>query len=424
MIEIKGKYNTAKVFSDYVEESAVEQIEHLLDQEYVAGSKVRIMPDVHAGKGSTIGTTMTITDKIVPNIVGVDIGCGMLTIPLGKTEIDLPEFDKQVKRSIPSGAGVYHNKAKYECDFVNDLRCYKYIKTQNLTRMVGTLGGGNHFVELDRDDKGNVYLVVHSGSRNLGLQVCNYYQDVAIKNYRKGFDETQAIIEKCKAEGRSRDIQNELKAWHRNHELIPPQLCYLTGSDKDDYLHDMCISQEFASYNRWAMANELLTNYFYPMDVKLSSTFKLKIKAKGFKISTEGFETLHNYIDIEKNIIRKGAISALAGEKVLIPINMRDGAIIATGKGIEDMNFSLPHGAGRLMSRKAALSNIDMDDFQQSMKGIYSTVVGAGTLDEAPQAYRTMDTILRELDGLIDNVEIIRPIYNFKAVESKDRKWR
>ena len=424
MIELQGKYNTAKIFTDNVEPSAIEQIEHLLDQEFISGSKIRVMPDVHAGAGCTIGTTLTVTDKIVPNLVGVDIGCGMLTIPLGKIEIDLPKFDNQVKRSIPSGAGVYHKTAKYEFDRASELKCYGQIKTSNLSVMLATLGGGNHFIELGKDDEDNIYLVIHSGSRNLGKQVCDYYQDLAIKKYRSGFGEVKAIIEQCKAENRSRDIEKEVREWHKNHELVPPQLCYLMGEDKDDYLHDMRICQEYASVNRLAMANELLKNYFYPMDVKLTDTFKLKIKEKGFKLSTAGFETLHNYIDLERGIIRKGAISAQSGERVLIPINMRDGAIIATGKGIEDMNYSLPHGAGRLMSRTVAESNIQLEDFKKSMEGIYSSVIGEGTLDEAPQAYRDMDTMLESLHGLIDDIKIIRPIYNFKAIERKDRRWR
>ena len=424
MIELKGKYNTAKVFADTVEESAVSQIEHLLNQEFIKGSKIRVMPDVHAGMGCTIGTTLTITDKIVPNLVGVDIGCGMLTIPLGKTEIDLPKFDQQVRRSVPSGAGVYHKKAKYEFDRVQELKCYSKIKTTNLSVMLGTLGGGNHFIELDKDNEGNIYLVIHTGSRNLGKQVCDYYQDLAIANYRNGFDEVHAIIRKCKEENRKKDIEKEIRTWHKNHGLVPPQLCFLTGEDKDDYLHDMKISQEYASYNRWAIANELLKNYFHPMDVKFTTTFKLKIKEKGFRLSTEGFETLHNYIDLEHNIIRKGAISAKSHERVLIPINMRDGAIIATGKGIEDMNFSLPHGAGRLMSRTIAEKNINLEEFKKSMQGVYSSVVGEGTLDEAPQAYRDMNTMLDALEGLIDDVEIIRPIYNFKAIEKKGKHRR
>ena len=335
MVELKGKYNTAKIFTDDVESSAIEQIINLLDQEFISGSKVRVMPDVHAGMGCTIGTTMTVTDKIVPNLVGVDIDCGMLTVPLGKIDIDFRKFDQQVKRSIPSGAREYHNSAKYEFDGVSELRCYKHIKTANTDRMVGTLGGGNHFIELDQDDGDNVYLVVHTGSRNLGKQVCDYYQDLAIKNYRNGFGEVRAIIEKCKAENRSRNIETEVRAWHKNRDdVIPPSLCYLTGNDKDDYLNDMDICQRFASYNRWAIVNELLKNYFYPMNVKFSTTFKLKIKEKELNLSTEGFVTIHNYIDLDNNIIRKGAISAREGEKVLIPVNMRDGAIIAYGKGL------------------------------------------------------------------------------------------
>jgi len=392
MIELKGTYGTAKVFTNEVEDTAITQIKELLEQDFIKDSKIRIMPDVHAGMGCTIGTTLTITDKVVPNLVGVDIGCGMLTIPLEKTEIDLPKFDKQIKRSIPSGAGVYHKEAKYDFPDIQNLMCYKYIKTSNVDRMIGTLGGGNHFIELDKDKNGNIYLVIHSGSRNLGKQVCDYYQKLAIQN--------------------------------NSSKQIPRQLCYLTGEDKDDYLHDMRICQEYASYNRWAMANELLKNYFYPMNVRFSETYKLKIKEKGFKLSTEGFETIHNYIDHDYNIIRKGAISAQSGEKVLIPINMRDGAIIAAGKGIEDMNYSLPHGAGRLMSRKVAEKSIDLEEFKKSMKGVYSSVVGEGTLDEAPQAYRDMKTMLEALDGLIDDVHIVKPIYNFKAIEKKDRKWR
>jgi len=424
MIEIKGKYNTAKIFTNDIEPSAIEQIENLLDQAFVAGSRVRVMPDVHWGMGCAIGTTMTATDKIVPNLVGVDIGCGMLTVPLGKTEIDCEKFDRQVKRSIPSGAGEYYNSAKYAFDGTEALKCHKYIKTSNVDRMAGTLGGGNHFIELDADSAGEIYLVVHTGSRNLGKQVCDYYQDLAVKNYRNGFADARAIVDKCKAENRSRDIEKELKAWHKDKDIVPPSLCYLTGGDKDDYLYDMEICQRFASFNRWAIVNELLKNYFYPMDVRFTDTYKLKIKEKEFKLSTEGFETVHNYIDLENNIIRKGAISAQAGEQVLIPVNMRDGAIIARGKGIADMNCSLPHGAGRLMSRTAAEQNIDVEDFIKSMEGIYSSVVGEDTLDEAPQAYRDMDTVLSALDGLIDAAAVVKPVYNFKAVEKKNRRWK
>jgi RNA-splicing ligase RtcB len=290
--------------------------------------------------------------------------------------------------------------------------------------MMGTLGGGNHFIELDKDDDENIYLVIHTGSRNIGLQVCEYYQGLAIKKYRNTNDEVTEIVEKCKAEGRARDIEKEIRKWHKEQDLIPAELCYLTGQDMEDYLHDMRICQEYAAMNRWAIATELLNNYFYPMDVRFTSTLKLKIKEKGFKISGEGFETPHNFIDLEHKIIRKGSISAQAGERVLIPINMRDGALIACGKGIEDMNYSLPHGAGRLMSRKTAKKNINIDEFKKSMKNVYSSVVGEGTLDEAPQAYRDMETILTALDGLIDDVKIIKPIYNFKAIEKKERKWR
>ena len=424
MIEIKGKYTNAVVFASDVEESATEQIQTLCDQPFAEGSKIRVMPDVHAGTGCTIGTTLTITDKVVPNLVGVDIGCGMLTIPLGKIEIDLPKFDQQVKRSVPAGAGAYHNEAKYGFAYMFELKCFKQIKTENVGRMTGTLGGGNHFIELDMDNDGNVYLVIHSGSRNLGLQVCNHYQQLAIDNYRKDKPEIAAIVERCKAEGRSRDIESELKAWHRNHPGIPPQLCYLEDHDKDDYLHDMKICQAYALYNRWAIANEILKHYFYQLDVKLTSSHKLKVKGKGFKISTEGFETFHNYIDTDNGIIRKGAISAQAGEKVLIPINMRDGSIIAVGKGNSDWNYSAPHGAGRLMSRSVARDTIDVQEYRESMSNVYSSTVGEGTLDEAPQAYKSIDYILENIKETVDVEKIISPIYNFKAAEDKSRRWK
>ena len=424
-IEIQGKYTTAKIFAHTIEDTAKEQVQTMTDQPFAKGSKISIMPDVHAGKGCTIGTTMTITDKVVPNLVGVDIGCGMLTVPLGKVKIDLPKFDQQVKRSIPSGAGKYHKNPVGTSDYVyEELRCLKKINLKNLDNMLGTLGGGNHFIELDKDEEDNIYLVIHSGSRNLGRLVCDYYQKLAIDTYRHGFEEVQEIIGKCKEEGRSRDIEGEIKAWHASKDIIPPQLCYLTGQDKEDYLHDMKICQQWASQNRLVMAQELLKHYFYPMDVKFSETLKLKIKEKGFKISTQAFETPHNYIDTEKQIIRKGAISAQKGEQVIIPINMRDGAILAWGEGIADMNYSLPHGAGRLMSRKKALETIKVEEFKDSMTGVYSSVVGEGTLDEAPQAYKSMETLLEILEGMVEDLTVIKPIYNFKAAEDPNRRWK
>jgi len=378
--------NNVKIFATDIESEAIDQINTLAAQASFAGQKIRIMPDVHAGMGCVIGFTSTMGDYVIPNVVGVDIGCGMLTLPLGKMDIDLPKFDNQVKRSVPAGAGFYHKDDKYSFPRLAELRCYDKINTKNAARMLGTLGGGNHFIELDKDDNGEIYLVIHTGSRNIGKQVCDYYQKLAIANL-KGSD-------------------------------VPRELCYLTGSDKDDYLHDMKIAQEYATMNRWAIATQILENYFYPAKVSLSERFELKIDRI---LECQGFETIHNYIDFEQFIIRKGAISAREGERVLIPLNMRDGAIIAVAKGTEDTNFSLPHGAGRSKSRTNAKASITLDEFTRSMEGIYTTTANQETIDEAPQAYKTIESILPFVEENAHIEHIIRPTYNFKAAE--DRSW-
>ncbi len=366
-MEIQGKYNIAKVFTDKLEDGARDQILELLNQDFVENSKIRIMPDVHQGIGCVIGFTGDLGDKVIPNIVGVDIGCGMLTIELGQISIDLSELDGVIRKNIPSGTGT-HNERKLRFPKLQDLFSYRQLKnTKRIERSLGSLGGGNHFIEVGIDKKSNKYLVIHSGSRNLGKQVADLYQKLA--------------IDLCQDKGN-----------------YPKALCYLTGDSRDRYLHDMKICQEYASLNRKFMANIILSKMF----------------GKGLEDFIH-FETVHNYINFKDNIIRKGAISAYKDEKVLIPINMRDGSIIGIGKGNPDWNYSAPHGAGRLMSRKTAKEEIDLEDFIKSMEGIYSTSVGQKTLDESPFAYKPIEEILENIGQTIEVIHIIKPIYNFKA---------
>jgi len=368
MIELKGKYNTAKVFTDTAEQSAVTQIEHLLDQEFVAGSKIRVMPDAHMGMGCTIGATMTITDKIVPNLVGVDIGCGMETALLRDKRIELAQLDKAIHQYIPAGFSVRKIKHHFvdEID-LHALRCAKHVDLNRAVLSIGTLGGGNHFIELGKNDSGQLYLVIHSGSRNLGKQVCEHYQNAAADTLGR------------KGKGADR------------------VLAYLEGTLFDDYLHDMGIIQRYADLNRKAIIREL----------------EKRVK---FKI-IEQFTTVHNYIDLDLMILRKGAISAQKGERVLIPMNMRDGSLVCMGKGNEDWNYSAPHGAGRIMSRNVAKRSITLTQYEKSMKGIYSSTVNKSTIDEAPSAYKPMDEIIANIGDTADIVETIKPIYNFKAAE-------
>lgn len=402
MIEIIGKYNTAKCFTSQIEEGAKEQIKNVCDVEAFAGSKIRIMPDVHAGKGCTIGTTMTITDKIVPSMVGVDIGCGMYTVYLGKIDIDFEKID-EVAHFIPSGRNVW--EGRQERFDLTQLRCYRNLKdSKRLERSLGTLGGGNHFIEIDVDDEGEKYLVIHSGSRNLGTQVAEYYQQIAVdlnlgkEEYFKKRDE---IIATYKAEGRRTEIQGELKRLEKEFELkepsLPRDLCYLYGTFMEDYLHDVDICQKFAERNRAKMAEIILE------------------RAGITQIET--FQTIHNYVDVKDMILRKGSVSAKKDEKLLIPINMRDGSLICIGKGNEDWNFSAPHGAGRLMSRSTALERLTMEEYKKEMEGIYSTCVSTATLDESPMAYKSMDEIIGHIEPTVKIVKRIKPVYNFKASE-------
>lgn len=404
-MELFGEYSSARVFTDNLEEGAREQIIKLLDQEFVENAKVRIMPDVHEGMGCVIGFTADMGEKVIPNIVGVDIGCGMLTVELGNIDMDLPKLDKIIHNKIPSGQNV-HSGRKERYTKLQELYCFRELKnTKRIERSIGTLGGGNHFIEVGIDSKNNRYLVIHSGSRNLGTQVANLYQRLAIdlcSDKEDYFEKREYIIESYKVKGKKKQINKVLDELKRQYEdkkpKYPKELCYLTGEYRERYLHDMEICQEYASLNRKTIANIILESLF-GKDI----------------YDFRHFETIHNYIDFRDNIIRKGAISAYKGEKILIPINMRDGSIIAVGKGNPDWNYSAPHGAGRIMSRTVAKEDLSLEDFQRSMKGIYSTSVHKGTLDESPFAYKSMDDILENIHDTVEVLDIIKPIYNFKA---------
>lgn len=398
MFEIKGKVNTALCYAKVVEEEAIEQIRRMCDYEFTQGSKIRIMPDVHAGKGCTIGTTMTVVDKAVPNIVGVDIGCGMYTVNLGKGNIDFEKFD-EAAHFVPSGKNVW--EGRQERFDLTVLRCYRSLKnTKWLERSLGTLGGGNHFIEIDEAQDGTKYLVIHSGSRNLGKQVAEIYQQLAIdlnKGKETYFQERDEIIRTYKAAGRRKEIQAALEkiSWQKREATMPEDLCYLYGTYFEDYLYDVEICQKFAKRNREKMAEILLNR-------------------TGMN-GTDAFHTIHNYIDTNEMILRKGAIAAHDGEKVLIPINMRDGSVLAVGKGNVEWNYSAPHGAGRLMSRTKAKESLSMEEYKKVMEGIYTTSVNEETLDEAPMAYKSLEDIIDVIKESVDVIDIMKPIYNFKA---------
>ncbi|MBE5889081.1 MAG: RtcB family protein [Lachnospiraceae bacterium] len=398
VLEIKGKVNTALCYAQVVEDEAIEQIRRMCDHDFTQGSQICIMPDVHSGKGCTIGTTMTIKDKVVPNIVGVDIGCGMYTVNIGKGDVDFEKLDAAA-HFIPSGKQVWDGR-KERFD-LQELRCYRSLKqTKWLERSIGTLGGGNHFIEVDEAADGTKYLVIHSGSRNLGKQVADIYQQLAI-DLNKGIEDyliqRDEIIRTYKEQGRRQEIQAALKqiAWERREATIPEDLCYLYGTYLEDYLHDVEICQRFAKRNRELMAEILME--------------------KAGLTGTDAFHTIHNYIDTDEMILRKGAIAAHKGEKVLIPINMRDGSVLAIGKGNPDWNYSAPHGAGRLMSRSKAKEALSLEEYQETMAGIYTTSVCEATLDEAPMAYKRLEDIIDVIRESVDVIDVMKPIYNFKA---------
>lgn len=398
---IEGMYNQAVIYIDNIEENALKQIKLLCNQEFTRGEKIRIMPDVHAGMGCTIGTTITIHNKVVPNLVGVDIGCGMETIQIKNKHLELQQLDKLIYEKIPAGFSIRETPHSYNEEIdLNELRCLKQAKI-NLDRAVkslGTLGGGNHFIEADKDEEGKLYIVIHSGSRHLGVEVASYYQNIAFEQLTDKRKEIQQIIQQYKSEGREQEIHTAIEQFKKeNHLEIPKTLCYLEGDAFEDYIHDMKIVQRFAMLNRKAMMKELIKG------------LKLKVE--------EEFSTIHNYIDTEKMILRKGAVSAKEGEKLLIPINMRDGSLICIGKGNKDWNESAPHGAGRLMSRSEAKQSFTVSEFKKQMKGIYTTSVNIETLDECPMAYKSMQDIIENISDTVEIRKIIKPIYNFKAAE-------
>ena len=400
MIEIIGLYNSALCFTPALEPTAEAQIRAVCDQEAFAGCKIRIMPDVHAGKGCTIGTTMTIRDKIVPGMVGVDIGCGMETVRLAEKEIDFAALDELIRREIPSGQNIRTDEHPLNGEIdLRQLRCAPYVSIERAKHSIGTLGGGNHFIEVDRGEQGELYLVIHSGSRYLGKQVCEYYQDQGrFAMWGGARHQIDALIAEYRAAGRWQEIQGAVQELRREHPInIPKELAYVEGKLFDDYIHDMRITQRFAVLNRKAMTEVIL---------------------RGLGLTKlEEFTTVHNYIDTDKMILRKGSVSATAGQKLLIPINMRDGSLICIGRGNEDWNCSAPHGAGRIMSRKQALAQLSMDEYAAEMEGIWSSCVVRDTLDESPMAYKPMDEIVSEIGPTADIVERIRPVYNFKASE-------
>ena len=406
MQEVTGKYNTAKVFTDVVDEKSLQQIKTLCDQEFTSGARIRLMPDVHAGAGCTIGTTMTIKDKIVPNLVGVDIGCGMETLMIHKDseaaqKFDPAQLDMIIRKNIPCGFDIRKFEHQYvaEVEWDNIKGIYNKHRAQ---LSLGTLGGGNHFIEADKDEEGNLFIVVHSGSRHAGLEIAEYYQEMAWRQLNgKIKADLDAMISRLKAEGRETEI--EVKRVEMNAQIktqIPKDLAYVSGYLFDDYINDMRIMQHFAMLNRKAMIN----------------TISIGLHLKKEEI-VDQFTTIHNYIDTENMILRKGAVSAQKGEKLLIPINMRDGSLICLGKGNEDWNCSAPHGAGRVMSRMKAKKELSMEEFKAEMSGIYSTTVTKETLDEAPMAYKTMDDIVANIAPTADILNVIKPIFNFKAAD-------
>lgn len=409
MIELQGKHNTAKVFTDNIDSETISQIITLLNQPYAAESDIRIMPDCHSGAGCVIGTTMTLKSKVCPNLVGVDLGCGMLTVQLKekKPDIDLKELDEIIQKHVPSGFNVHDDalfKTPLDC---RQLKCFGKagINDTLAYRSVGTLGGGNHFIELDKDPDGSLYLVVHTGSRHLGLEVAHYYQNLAwecLTDLRRNYDfqsKKHALIEKLQSEGKQATISKAVQRLYADYRANVPatskDLAYVEGADFDDYIHDMKLVQEHACANRAAIADAIMNHMGWH--------------------ETDRFETIHNYIDTDNMILRKGAVSAQKGERLLIPMNMRDGSLICTGRGNPDWNFSAPHGAGRILSRAKAKEVLNMADFAKTMEGIYSTSVSETTLDESPMVYKPMQEIMENIKDTVIIEKIIKPVYNFKA---------
>lgn len=410
MFELSGKYNTCKIFTDNCDNETISQLTDLLNQESVKGSKIRIMPDTHAGKGCVIGTTMTLQDKVIPNLVGVDIGCGMLAIKLKEKEIDLKLLDEVINEYIPAGFEIHESPVSRS--FADKI--IAPVDVDKAFKSLSSLGGGNHFLEIDRDSRGNLWLVVHTGSRHLGIEVCEYYQNRAYEKLQesaKGGSLKQLInstISELKTAHHEKEISKQIEKIKADYERenntkVPRELAYLTGQDFDDYIHDMQLTQQHAAINRKCIADTIITK----MDLHSVS--------KDCCYDEDYFDTIHNYIDCDNMILRKGSVSAELGERLIIPMNMRDGSLICIGKGNPDWNYSAPHGAGRIMSRSQAKDRVNLDDFEESMKGIYSTSVCESTIDESPFVYKPMQEIIDNIKDTVEIIDIIKPIYNFKA---------
>lgn len=404
MKTIEGKYTSAVVYSDTAEDSALGQVQALCDQPFAKDSKIRLMPDIHAGKGCTIGTTMTFTDKICPNIVGVDIACGLYVVQLKEKRVNLPELDSCIRKNVPAG---YRQIRKKTHKFARDSRIDELIGYPGdymyCQRSLGSVGAGNHFVELDKDDEGNLYLVIHSGSRNPGSNICKWYQDKAYKRLKQKYQTViDGIIRHYHQTGQTDRIEEEIEKYKTETAEPIYELSYVEGELFDNYLHDMKILQHYADLNRKAIAEVIMS------EMNLHEV--------------DSFTTIHNYVDVENKIIRKGAVSAQKGERLIIPMNMRDGALICVGKGNSEWNSSAPHGAGRLMSRAEARQSFTVSAYKESMEGIFTTSVGSDTIDECPMVYKPMEEIISQIQDTVEIVKVIKPIYNFKAGDELRKK--
>lgn len=391
-ITLQGKYNTASVFTDNIDSETISQIIELCNQEFIKDSKIRIMPDCHAGKGCVVGTTMTLTDKVVPNLVGVDIGCGMYAVKLEEDSIDFKHLDDVINKFVPSGFSI-HDKAVNDYKGLLEYTCS--IDIENARKSLGTLGGGNHFIEVDKDKDGVLWLVIHTGSRHLGMEVCNHYQKAGYTELSQNRSKIKDVVAELKEQGRYTEIEDTIKKLKAEIPRIPEHLAYVEDHLFDDYIHDMALTQAYAKLNRSTIARIIID--------------KMKLH------TVEQFDTIHNYIDIDNMILRKGSISAAKDEKVIIPMNMRDGSLICLGKGNPEWNYSAPHGAGRIMSRSQAKENVDFEEFKESMNGIYSTSVVESTIDESPMVYKPIEEIMENVRDTVEIIDVIKPIYNFKA---------
>ncbi|MFL6562266.1 MAG: RtcB family protein [Bacillus sp. (in: firmicutes)] len=399
MIKVTGSQTEAKVFSNYPQETALEQIQELCNQAFLKDTKISIMPDYHAGKGCVIGTTIQLKDKVVPNLVGVDVGCGVLTVKLQDKKVDFNELDQVIRTYVPSGHELHSDETvgfiNTSFPAVSEFKAEHILSEDRSRYSLGTLGGGNHFIEVSVDPAGHHYLTIHTGSRYVGAKVASYYQKVAISKLRQ--QDLTEMIDQLKAEGRQKEIQVAIQNYKERNPVIPNELAYLDGEDFHNYMHDMKLAQSYAKANREEIARAITENMGFEM--------------------VDRFDTVHNYIDTEKMILRKGAVSAQEGERLIIPINMRDGSILAVGKGNGEWNYSAPHGAGRVLSRTKAMKTLNMNDFQRTMEGVWTTSVSEETLDEAPMAYKPMEEILEKIEETVDIAGFIKPVYNFKASE-------